>query len=217
MADRNTDILMYIRDGSDAVAAEGQSEIDTDDDFMAGFKKGQFFEIEDFDFGIQAVDTDSAAVAVKPPTGGDPHATDQTKARTGQFAKWIQNKTVSMEGGGYPIEMTPFQFTRQLDIASPLLFQRCFQTKPYNSAALVMRKVGDTLYGEKSQIAALPFLRIDFVTILITKIDWDVAEVVKEKCTFVCRQVSVRYRQQASAGYDVKETGGMKLSLVKAT
>jgi hypothetical protein len=27
----------------------------------------------------------------------------------------------------------------------------------------------------------------------------------------------VRYRQQASAGYDVKETGGMKLSLVKAT
>ena len=111
---------------------------------MAGFKKGQFFEIEDFDFGIQAVDTDSAAVAAKPPTGGDPHATDQTKARTGQFAKWIQNKTVSMEGGGYPIEMSPFQFTRQLDIASPLLFQRCFQTKPYNSAALVMRKVGDT-------------------------------------------------------------------------
>jgi type VI protein secretion system component Hcp len=216
MADKNTDIVMYIRDGSDGVAAEGQSEIDTDDDFMAGFKKGQFFEIEDFDFGIQAVDTDSAAVAAKPPTG-DPHATDQTKARTGQFAKWIQNKTVSMEGGGYPIEMTPFQFTRQLDIASPLLFQRCFQTKPYNSAALVMRKVGDTLYGEKSQIAALPFLRIDFVTILITKIDWDVAEVVKEKCTFVCRQVSVRYRQQASAGYDVKETGGMKLSLVKAT
>jgi hypothetical protein len=126
MAEKGVDILMYIKDCSNGIEGEGLSEIDTEDDFMAGFKKGQFFEIDSFDFGIQAVDTDSAAKAATITTGDDSHATDKTKPKTGQFAKWIQNKTVSMDGNGYPIEMSPFRFSRQIDIASQLLFQRCF-------------------------------------------------------------------------------------------
>ena len=30
----------------------------------------------------------------------------------------------------FPIQMDPFSFTRQIDKASPVLFQRCFLTKP---------------------------------------------------------------------------------------
>jgi type VI protein secretion system component Hcp len=104
-----------------------------------------------------------------------------------------------------------------MDTASPLLVQRCFQSKPYVSAALVMRKVGGTQFGSDSTIAALPFLRIDFSTVLITSVDWDAGDVVKEKCSFVCRGVKVKYRRQAFAGSAEKETGGMQMSLVAAT
>jgi hypothetical protein len=80
-----------------------------------------------------------------------------------------------------------------------------------------MRRAGGLQFGDDLNISGLPFLRTDFATVLITKIDWDAAEIVKEMCTFACRGVSVKYRQQAHAGHGAKETGGMKLSLVKAT
>jgi type VI protein secretion system component Hcp len=216
MADKSVDILMYIMDGSTGIPGEANSEIDTSDKFMGGFAGGNFFEVDDFDFGIQAVDTDAAASAPKTAPGSPP-TPDPTKRTTGQFSTWMKNKTVSMDGGKFPIEMTPFQFTRQIDIASPLLFQRCFKTKPYNSAALVMRKVGGVQFGAKKNIAAMPFLRIDFDTVLIIKVDWDAGDVVKEKCSFVCRGVKVQYRQQAHHGAGFREIGGMDLSLVNTT
>ncbi|HET6233607.1 MAG TPA: hypothetical protein VFE41_01375 [Acetobacteraceae bacterium] len=79
-----------------------------------------------------------------------------------------------------------------------------------------MRRAGGLQFGDDLNISDLPSFEY-FATLLITKIDWDATEIVKEKCTFACRGVSVKYRQQAHAGHGTKETGGMKLSLVKAT
>ena len=44
------------------------------------------------------------------------------------------------------------------------------------------------------------YLRIDFTDLLITELDWDEGEVIKEKYKFVCRGVKMQYKPQASDG-----------------
>jgi hypothetical protein len=44
-------------------------------------------------------------------------------------------------------------------------------------------------------------LRIDFDTVLVTKVDWsDDNEEVKEDCTFICRKIFIQYRPQLPNG-----------------
>ena len=112
--------------------------------------------------------------------------------------------------------MEPFGFTRQIDNASIPLFYDCFQTKSFDSAAVVMRKSGG-IQNTTSGLAAVPFLRIDFKEILIVSLDWDGGEIVKEKCKFVCRQVAVQYAQQQHSGKAAKPLGGSFLTLQKST
>jgi len=227
MAQSFTDILMKIEDSSGPIAAEGMSEIDGNDDYTQDFKKGLFFEIEDLDVGIGLEDTDSSSAStMAPPKGADAktiqafQAVQQaTQKRGGKFSTWTQSSASSGGSGSsplFPVQMDEVGITRQLDRASPLLFQKCFLTQSFVSATVVMRKAGDLLYGPKNNIASMPFLRIDFTPVLITSINWDVAEVVKEKLKFVCRDVKVQYRPQnndGSAGKNVPTTA--PLTLVK--
>ena len=213
MATGSADYLMMLEKGGNAIPAEGQAEIDTKDAFMKGFVKGRFFHVEDFDFGISVVDNDSSATDTRSGNGG------KTKT-TGRFSKWIQGLTVSTgqgtSGSLYPIEMEPFSFTRQIDLASPVLFYNCFQTKPFDSATLVRRKLTGTVQGS-NKIASVPFLRIDFSAVLLVSVDWDGSEEIKEKCKFVCRSVKVQYRPQRQDGSPGDTIGGDWLSLKKST
>jgi type VI protein secretion system component Hcp len=225
-SNNNLDILMKIVDvKSGAIAGEGMSTLDQEDPYTEDFKPGLFFEIEDFDVGIGLEDTDSSSrkSAQTPGPGGalSANQTAQDAKKTGKFAKWVQGLDIGGGGGGtgsqlFPIQLEEVSITRQIDQASPLLFQRCFLTQDFASATLVMRKAGDLMYGPKGNIASMPFLRIDFKPILITSITWDVGDVVKEKLKFVCREIKVQYRPQkndGSAGKNVPTTA--PLTLVK--
>jgi len=213
MATGSADYLMMFEKGGNAVPGEGQAEIDTKDPLMKGFAKGRFFHVQDFDFGISVVDSDSPATDTRSNNGG------KTKT-TGRFSKWIQGLNVSTgqgtSGSLYPIEMEPFSFTRQVDLASPVLFYNCFQTKPFDSATLVRRKMTGTALGSNN-ITSLPFLRIEFSSVLLISVDWDGDEEVKEKCKFVCRSVKVQYRPQRPDGSPGDPIGGDWLSLKKTT
>jgi type VI protein secretion system component Hcp len=207
------DILMQIFGPKGAIAGEGQSTIDMSDPLQNDFVAGQFFEVDDFDFGIDVVDTDSASAP------GDKTKDPKDTKKTGRFSKWIQGTMVTTGQGSsgrvYPIEMEPFSFSRKFDLASPTLFQNCFLTKPFVSATVVMRKTG----GIGTKVGNIAFLRIDFTDVLIIAIDWDGGEQVKEKCKFVCRTVKVQYAQQKSDGTAMSPvgTGTEPLSLQKAT
>jgi type VI protein secretion system component Hcp len=228
MATQNVDILMMILDGSTGVPGEGQSLVDKKDAFTSDFVTGNFFEIEDFDLGIDLEDSDSSSKAKTPTTNTSTTQTKQTEdqQRGGKFSKWTQGLNVTATQGAmanmFPIQMDPFAFTRQIDKASPVLFQRCFLTKPFDSAVVVMRKVGGLQFSAggtlTSNIAAIPFLRIEFSPVLITAIDWDAGEVVKEKCKFVCRSINVKYRPQNNDGsYGTIVENTVPLTLVKTT
>jgi type VI protein secretion system component Hcp len=227
-SNNNLDILMKIVDvKSGAIAGEGMSTIDQDDPYTEDFKPGLFFEIEDFDVGIGLEDTDSSSrkTAPTPGPGGTLSANQaaQDAKKTGKFAKWVQGLDISGSGGGtgsqlFPIQLEEVSVTRQIDQASPLLFQRCFLCQDFASATVVMRKSGGLLYGDQGNISSMPFLRIDFKPILITSISWDGGEIVKEKLKFVCREVKVQYRPQNSDGSPGDNVPTTKqLTLKKAT
>jgi type VI protein secretion system component Hcp len=208
-------LMMMITKEGKAVAGESQSKIDKQDPLQSDFNPGLFFEIDDFDFGIDVVDTDSSAASTTTTPGTPP--TSQTPAKTGRFSKWIQGTMVTTGQGAssrvYPIEMEPFSFTRKVDIASPTLFTNCFLTKPFKSASVVMRKSG----GIKTNLGNIGFLRLDFTDVLLVAVDWDGGEQVKEKCKFVCRTVKVQYAQQDNDGTALTPIATEPLSLQKAT
>ena len=203
------DILMMIKGSKGALAGEGQSSIDPKDPLTTDFKAGQFFELDDFDFGIDVIDKDD-----NEPTGAAPlrgtSSRDSRDSRDGRdskkekgggkFAKWVQGVTPKSPQGAngsmYPIEMEPFSFSKQLDRSSVFLFLNCFKVNQLASAAVVMRKSA----GTNSNIGNIAFLRIDFTDVLIISVDWDGSENVKEKCKFVCRSVKVRYYPQNMDG-----------------
>jgi type VI protein secretion system component Hcp len=79
-----------------------------------------------------------------------------------------------------------------------------------------MRKTGG-IHQTKTGVGHIGFLRIDFTGVLITSIDWDAGEVVKEKVKMVCRTVQVKYRAQNNDGTAGKLSNSSKLDLKKAT
>jgi type VI protein secretion system component Hcp len=211
------DILMMMKQNGTAIDGEGFSQFDSESSWTDDFQTGKFFEIEDFDLGIDLVDGDSSSTT-KPTTGTGQQQTGQQKEKTGRFSKWVQGiATVSPSGSSqmYPIEMTPFGFTKQADAASPILFKSCFKTLPFDSAVVVVRKTGG-LQGKNSVGAGLPFIRIEFKDVLVISVDYDCGEVIKEKCKFVARTVQVKYRTQNADGSGGKSSYTSQLSLQKA-
>jgi type VI protein secretion system component Hcp len=203
MADKTTDILMWIKDDSGPVHGESTTAFDKHDDFTKDFEKHKFFELEDFDFGIGLDDSDSSSKSsAQPPRHSGTPAPNQNTVqapRGPKFSNWIQGGP----SASYPIQMEEVAITREIGAASPVLFQKCFKTLECKSAALVMRKVGGLAVAQSDagkHIAALPFLRIDFSPVLITTISWDVGDYIKEKLKFVCRNVQVQYRVQTHHG-----------------
>jgi type VI protein secretion system component Hcp len=204
--------------GGAAIDAESTSSIDGETGWTDDFTAGKYFELQDFTLGIDIEDNDSAST--KPPVT-DPHTgVTTTPAKTGKFSKWVQGIAASAGPGVlstlYPVQMDAFSFTKQLDAASPVLFKNCFKTIPFDSAAIVMRKTGGVQHT-KTGIGHIGFLRIDFTGVLITSIDWDAGEIVKEKVKMVCRTVQVKYRAQNNDGSAGKLSNSSKLDLKKAT
>jgi type VI protein secretion system component Hcp len=176
------DLLMkFVEKGcTDAIDAECQTTVDPKDDLLLGFKTGKFFEVDEFNFGVGLEDDDSAEKAKTPPSAHAPRT---------RFTNWLRGETKK-----YPVDLEPFTFSRQMDQASPLLFDRCCNSISFASATLIKRKAAST------DASGRAFLRIDFEDVLVIGVDWDSGDVVKEKCKFICRGVKVQYKPQMPDG-----------------
>lgn len=216
-----TDLLMmFVKDGT-PIPAESQSTIDPQDKIMMrGFVTGKYFEIKDFDFGISLTDNDSSGseVVIPPQTTTNskppPPKPKETKKSGGKFSKFMQGDSPTGSDGKsiYPPSFDEVQVNRQMDKASPVLFQNCFKTKSFDSAVIVKRKSS----SDTTTTGYFAFFRIDFNDVLITDISWSIGEdVIMEKLKFVCREVAVQYIPQNNDGSAGDKVGGQFLSLVK--
>ncbi len=189
MADALTDILMrLVPVGShSALAADANTSIDpTTDKLLTGFKTGEFFELDDYELGIELNDFDSTQQGAR----------DTSHAAGGRFAAWRRPSTPfdQIKKLRYAAEFEPFWFTRRIDRASPILFQACCNSIPFASASVVRRRAtGQT-------VAMQGFLRLDFTDVLLIGISIEDGEPPKEKCGFICRGLKMQYLPQASDG-----------------
>jgi type VI protein secretion system component Hcp len=191
----NNELLMRLVDSRGLhLYAECRSVIDPkSDDLAKDYKPGSFFSVDDFAFGMNIDDKDPTAdttntkddkgvgiVGQKKPTG------PQVK-----FGKWKRGEEADINKK-FPVRMDEFSITRRYDRASPVLFEKCAMSDSFKTASLIKRKtVGDKLES---------FLRFDFKDVLITHIDWQDAEVIKETVKFVFREITVQYRTQDHSG-----------------
>lgn len=204
-----TDLLMMFTKGRDAVPAECQAALDSNDTLMKGFVAGRFFEVDDFDFGVSVSDSDAPRRKRR-----SEHDDDDDEPRQGKFSKWVRD--VSQSASVYPVLLDEVSVSRQVDKASVPFFYSCFRTTSFDSATLIKRKV--TGVSKATPLGLYTYLRIDFNAVLITDVGWSISEaVVKEKLKFVCRKVSVQYRPQNNDGTVGDTMGGEWLSMLKAS
>lgn len=208
----NVDILMKLEDDKGPIEAESQSLLSKDDEFTKDFKRAMFFDVEEFDFDVSIEDNDDADDTSSPSSssssssrGSPSSSSDKKKKNKARFSRWLGG-TRNLKTDGYPVEVQPFEFTRQYDWASPTLFQYCANSTPLKSATLVQRKAGGM---QTSDALNLCFLRIDFTDVLLISVSWDIADaVLKEKVKFICRGIKVQYKVQDEAGELYATTSG---------
>lgn len=79
-------------------------------------------------------------------------------------------------------------------MASPIFLEHCANVTPFAKVILVKRKFTGNLGFHEA------YLRITFTDVLLTGVEWDDGEIVKEKCSFVYRQIDVAYKPQKQDG-----------------
>jgi type VI protein secretion system component Hcp len=190
MAEKQTDVLMKMvtLDGQ-GVPAGATSLLKKDDKLLFDFWAGTFFEVDEFSLGLELEDFETKGSA-------NPGAAASTAAPGGSFSSWrdARKSTTDLKSIVFPVAMDPFSFTRMIDRASPVLFQNCANSVGFASATLVKRK------PTGQQLAMQGFLRLDFKDVLIVKISWIGGKLQQEKCEFICRGLTIQYRQQNADG-----------------
>ncbi len=206
MADKK-EILMRIGDGGAGdVTAECQAALRSEpaDPLMRDFRPGQFFEIKDFSLSIGLHDKDaptSNSEAAKAEAGervkadakhpGKPHQAPKAAKPPRKFAEWRDGR----RNAPYPLEVQPISFSRIMDRASTTLLQDLCQSKSYASATIVRRM------GTGSDGPPRAFLRLDFTCVLMTSVDWNDEDLIKEQYKFICQKVEVQYKPQQADGF----------------
>jgi type VI protein secretion system component Hcp len=211
MADKESnDVLMtFIDSNGRGVAAECTSAWDEDDvDMMQDFEDGKFFEVDDFDFGVNLGEDEGGgdgggssfsgnlgenSLHAPPGHGGAPAAQNaekkKAKSSSKRFAKYLEGGDIEFKP-----EVKEVTITKQVDMSSVRFLQSCLTYAKFQKAVLVKRKfTGGFDFHEA-------FLRIEFKEPLITGIDWDEGDVVKEKIRFICRGITVAYKPQNNDG-----------------
>src|SRR5580658_3823762 len=110
--DADFDTLMMLVSGGQPISAESMATIDPKDtDMMLGFQVGKYFEIEDFELGIDLTDTDSQATQTTNPQNQQGNQQGNNKNTAMRFSKWIQGMNVTALHGSngqmYPVQMEP--------------------------------------------------------------------------------------------------------------
>jgi type VI protein secretion system component Hcp len=196
----SSDVLMVLcRSAGSGIPAESQTVLDSSDTLLGPprgwptkFEAGKFFELESFSMNVQAEPSDTQeeqkTTQVVVTTGHKPSTT--TPKKIGRGTKWN------------PGMLNPISCTRQVDTASPVLFQECGKATEFAYAAIVRRKViGGGLQSRNQDTYLMSYLRIDFKDVVIVELGWNSQDDgVKETFQFVCSKASVLYRQQLHTG-----------------
>jgi len=95
---------------------------------------------------------------------------------------------------GYPPSLQPITVSRQMDVMSAALLKECLNCRPLKRVIIVKRK----FTGSKDNYEA--YLRLEFIDCLLTEVEWDDDEIIKEKVKFVYRELKTQYRPQDMAG-----------------
>lgn len=219
MAEQSNDLFMKfeLMNGLH-VAGEAISDLgESKSTWAKGFRQGSMFEVDSFSFqaGIGGEDIESqrknfelglknAQIEKRNRENRMQHDIKYAKSDSkptfveekpekitsvGQFKKFREGKDVK-----YPIDLQPVSFERSIDRSSTALLQYCIRRTVFKSATLIKRKAGGT------KAAGEVYLRIDFNTVLLTQVDWDEDDPIKEKCSFISRAITLRYRPQRPDG-----------------
>jgi type VI protein secretion system component Hcp len=190
-----TDLAMkFVLPNNTPVFAQCLLQIAKGDALMSDFthsnfyRTSNFFEISDFEFGLSLKEDDDS--------GKGHRMLDSNRQNiAGAFARWRSALRGEIEDIRYPVEFDKFSFSRSIDRASPIFFEKCCNSTTFDSATLVKR-----ISPGGVDRPPVGYLRIDFGKVLITGITWDDGDVVKEKCEFICREMQIRYRSQQADG-----------------
>jgi type VI protein secretion system component Hcp len=204
MDQNKTDLVMkFVLEGK-PVWAECALGVSPDDTLMWDFLKNtgydrysDFFEVSNFDMSLSLVGDDQGGSANGHTARQSPH--QNNASATQPFGRWRSATNQEIRAGiPYPLDFDRFSFERVIDRASPIFFQSCCTSQTFDSAVLVKRLAqGDPSEDERPSMA---YLRIEFKKVLITGINWDDGDVVKEKCDFICQSMKMTYLKQNMSG-----------------
>jgi type VI protein secretion system component Hcp len=204
-------VMMFVDNSGTAVLAESTLDVLKGDPFMAAALIGSttmprfeaitdyndysnFFEVKSFNFNIKLNprDDSQSKLSGASKSGGAHVVADQ-------FSRWRSASNDEVKNIPLPVDFDNFTFTRVIDGASPRFFDACCNQLSFQGAALVKR----VAVGGASSTAvqrSVGFLRFDFRDVMLTSVDWDDGDLVTESCTFICKAMRVRYRQQGASG-----------------
>ena len=199
------DLMMSFRDEVGRVVwAESTLDVDKGDSFLKDYKTApnadyfsSFFEVKSFNFAmaVKDIDNNDQKFANSQQQAGKP--AKQTSAME-EFGHWRSAEDEELRKLHFPVEFNNFSFTRVLDAASTTFFTACCNSTRFYSAALVKRvSVGSS---SSAVTKARGYLRFDFRDVMLTSVNWDDGELVTENCSFICRAMRLRYKQQRSDG-----------------
>jgi type VI protein secretion system component Hcp len=214
----SSDLLMKFtkRDGDRTVWAESMLDIfddtsSTGDVFLKDFVPASslddysnFFEISSFGIALAAKPREDqkktqAHDSKKLVAGGTSRVVG---GEWNTFYRWAtQRHSKSASPNGLPqvlVDFDQFSFSRIIDGASPDFFQACCDQVSFKEAVLVKRVSTGLQGGDKRQ--SMGYLKFVFSDVLLTSFGWDDGELITENCTFICKKMTLNYRQQDADG-----------------
>jgi len=233
MADESTDVLMtFIQTDGSGLEAECASKWNSADSMSNDFTTGTFFELEDFSFGggLELTD-DSARDKFSAGSNGSERSNELTprddpgkqgkeggkdrrdrgerkcKAASGGRGTKFEAYVQGLNGWEkkLKLDVPEISVSRQMDKCSPLLFQSCMTMQAFRRAVIVKRKIIGNLAARRVNVPLMGYLRFEFDQPLITSIDWEDGDIIKEKFKFVCRGIRMIYKPQDPNGSLGKE------------
>ncbi len=216
MADDSTDIFIKFVLKAGAISGESSTDVGGADLFN-GFSPGKMFEIDSFSFAV-GIDDDGddqhkpeeAAAHNRGSSAGTGSGAGGALGRVASTAAALAGhhgskpppnqlggyKAFRKNGSGvkYPVSVQPITITRPIDKSSTELLKYCIATTSFESVSVVKRKAAGT------PLAGQPYLRLDFVGVLIRDVSWSNDEPIKETTKLISRAITVRYKPQLLDG-----------------
>ncbi len=199
MDNAKTDLLMqFLVTPGAPVPGGSQAAIRPLDRLSQGFKPGGYFDLEKFSFDMELKDDEGDQTGGAQTGGAQTGGAKAAVPKVGggkSFIAWRSVKPGADEPDlPYRCKPAAFSFSRNIDDASPVLFKHCASKLKFTGAVLIKRGHMDDQKG------VLTFLRMEFVDVMLTSIDWSDGDAVKENCRFTFKDVLIKYVRRKQDG-----------------